>query len=210
MGRTVVSENVASSVVEARLRKASTFSGSLNHMAIESNGKIPEGLQALPAPRMSQPQAMKTERYVYGVEEMNGFDAWALFGSLRSRRCSEGEGASDEGSAAGECAVLVPVSHSHGRARGACRARRAVAEAGCRPGPVALHVQLLGQAAALRQGARISPDRVDPRAGHAPAVPLPARLRRAERGDHRTESAQGGGGLAAASRAGVGERRLGQ
>src|SRR6516165_231363 len=77
--RRAVSENVGSSVAEARLRKASTFPGSLNHMAIESNGKIPEGLQALPAPRMSQPQAMKTERYVYGVEEMNGFDAWTLF-----------------------------------------------------------------------------------------------------------------------------------
>ena len=38
-------------------------------MAIESNGKVPEGHQALPAARMSQPQAMKTERYVYGVEE---------------------------------------------------------------------------------------------------------------------------------------------
>src|SRR3954447_11146987 len=48
-------------------------------MAIESNGKVPESPQELPAPRMSQPQAMKTERYVYGVEEVNGFDAWALF-----------------------------------------------------------------------------------------------------------------------------------
>jgi ankyrin repeat protein len=48
-------------------------------MAIESNGKSLEGLRALTAPRMSQPQAMKTERYVYGVEAVNGFDAWALF-----------------------------------------------------------------------------------------------------------------------------------
>src|SRR3954453_21369226 len=48
-------------------------------MAIESNGESPEGPQALPAPRMSQPRAMKAERYVYGVEEVNGFDAWALF-----------------------------------------------------------------------------------------------------------------------------------
>ena len=31
-------------------------------MAIESNGKTPEGPQALPAPRMTQPQAMKTRR----------------------------------------------------------------------------------------------------------------------------------------------------
>src|SRR3954469_11500589 len=55
-------------------------------MATESNGKIPEGPQALPFPRMSQPQAMKAERYVYGVEEVNGFDAWALF-----EACAQGD-----------------------------------------------------------------------------------------------------------------------
>jgi ankyrin repeat protein len=55
-------------------------------MAIETKGRIPEGLQALPAPRMSQPQAMKTARYVYGVAEMNGFDAWALF-----EACAQGD-----------------------------------------------------------------------------------------------------------------------
>src|SRR5947209_13149571 len=31
------------------------------------------------APRMAQPEAMKSNTYVYGVEEMNGHDAWALF-----------------------------------------------------------------------------------------------------------------------------------
>src|SRR5262245_18457007 len=48
-------------------------------MAIESNGKAPDDLQARGTPRMTQPQAMKTERYVYGVEILNGYDAWALF-----------------------------------------------------------------------------------------------------------------------------------
>src|SRR5688572_31350308 len=31
------------------------------------------------APRMTQPQEMKTRTYVYGVEKLNGYDAWALF-----------------------------------------------------------------------------------------------------------------------------------
>ncbi len=35
--------------------------------------------RALSAPRMTQPEAMKTKSYVYGVETLNGFDAWALF-----------------------------------------------------------------------------------------------------------------------------------
>jgi len=30
-------------------------------------------------PRMTQPEEMKTRDYVYGVERLNGFDAWALF-----------------------------------------------------------------------------------------------------------------------------------
>ena len=31
------------------------------------------------APRMTQPQEMKTQTYVYGVEALNGYDAWELF-----------------------------------------------------------------------------------------------------------------------------------
>jgi ankyrin repeat protein len=31
------------------------------------------------APRLTQPEAMKTKAYVYGVEKLNGYDAWALF-----------------------------------------------------------------------------------------------------------------------------------
>ena len=30
-------------------------------------------------PRMTQPEEMKTKAYVYGVEKLNGYDAWALF-----------------------------------------------------------------------------------------------------------------------------------
>jgi ankyrin repeat protein len=31
------------------------------------------------APRVTQPEEMKTTAYVYGVEKLNGYDAWALF-----------------------------------------------------------------------------------------------------------------------------------
>ena len=31
------------------------------------------------APRMTQPQEMKTKSYVYGVEKLNGYDTWAMF-----------------------------------------------------------------------------------------------------------------------------------
>src|SRR6266700_3130087 len=30
-------------------------------------------------PRLTQPEEMKTRAYVYGVEKLNGYDAWALF-----------------------------------------------------------------------------------------------------------------------------------
>ena len=33
-------------------------------------------------PRLTQPEEMKTRAYVYGVEKLNGYDAWALFGEL--------------------------------------------------------------------------------------------------------------------------------
>src|SRR5713101_7449973 len=35
--------------------------------------------RALSAQRMTRPEAMKTKTYVYGVEKLNGYDAWALF-----------------------------------------------------------------------------------------------------------------------------------
>ena len=38
------------------------------------------------APRMSQPEAMKTNAYVGGVEKLNGHDAWALF-----KACAAGD-----------------------------------------------------------------------------------------------------------------------
>ena len=31
------------------------------------------------APRITQPAAMKTKAYVYGVDKLNGSDAWAMF-----------------------------------------------------------------------------------------------------------------------------------
>jgi ankyrin repeat protein len=37
-------------------------------------------------PRMTQPEEMKTRTYVYGVEKLNGYDAWALF-----EACAQGD-----------------------------------------------------------------------------------------------------------------------
>jgi ankyrin repeat protein len=45
-------------------------------MTTQTSARI---LQAPSAPRLTQPDAMKTKTYVYGVEELNGHDAWALF-----------------------------------------------------------------------------------------------------------------------------------
>jgi hypothetical protein len=36
--------------------------------------------------RLTQPQAMKTENYVCGVDKLNGYDAWALF-----QACADGD-----------------------------------------------------------------------------------------------------------------------
>src|SRR6516162_9267646 len=38
------------------------------------------------APRMTQPEEMKSTAYVYGVEKLNGYDAWALF-----KACAAGD-----------------------------------------------------------------------------------------------------------------------
>ena len=32
--------------------------------------------------RMTQPEEMKTTAYVYGVEKLNGYDAWTLFSAF--------------------------------------------------------------------------------------------------------------------------------
>jgi hypothetical protein len=39
-----------------------------------------------PDQRMSQPEAMKTNAYVAGVEKLNGHDAWAMF-----KACAAGD-----------------------------------------------------------------------------------------------------------------------
>src|SRR5258706_5103847 len=50
--------------------------------------------------------------------------------SLRFRRRADGEGSLGEGPATGQCAVLVPVSHPHGRVRGECPDRQAAVGSG--------------------------------------------------------------------------------
>jgi ankyrin repeat protein len=42
-------------------------------------GQTSQRKRRLAAPSLTQPEAMKTKAYVYGVEKLNGYDAWALF-----------------------------------------------------------------------------------------------------------------------------------
>ena len=87
--------------------------------------------------RMTQPPEMRTKDYIYGVEKVDGNDAWALFEACDAGDIASGQGAAQEGSATGQRAILVPVSDSHGRARGASADRQAAARRRCRPGPIA-------------------------------------------------------------------------
>lgn len=47
-------------------------------MTTQTSKRKPRALRR-PAPRMTQPEEMKTKTYVYGVEKVNGYDAWAMF-----------------------------------------------------------------------------------------------------------------------------------
>src|SRR5262245_35537150 len=47
-------------------------------MTTQTSGQERQTIPRL-APRMTQPEAMKTKTYVCGVEKLNGYDAWALF-----------------------------------------------------------------------------------------------------------------------------------
>src|SRR5688572_8819801 len=54
-----------------------------------THGQTPQASKRMPrrpAPRMTQPDEMKTKTYVYGVETLNGDDAWALF-----KACAAGD-----------------------------------------------------------------------------------------------------------------------
>src|SRR5229473_745023 len=51
------------------------------HTSIRSSGAQPRF-----ALRITQPEEMKTKAYVYGVEKLNGYDAWALF-----KACAAGD-----------------------------------------------------------------------------------------------------------------------
>lgn len=44
-----------------------------------NSDKMTQRISGPPAWRLTQPEEMRTESYVYGVEKLNGHDAWALF-----------------------------------------------------------------------------------------------------------------------------------
>ena len=45
----------------------------------EKTTRIRRAKTSAPSILLTQPQALKTRAYVYGVEKVNGYDAWALF-----------------------------------------------------------------------------------------------------------------------------------
>ena len=100
-------------------------------------------LRALSAPRMTQPDAMKTKAYVYGVETLNGYDAWALFEACAVGELREAKAllAKDPRLVNAQFWYQFPI---HMAVRGACRDCRAFAGSGRRPGPIALYLQFVG------------------------------------------------------------------
>ncbi len=63
------------------------------------------------APPMTQPAAMKTKHYVYGVEPVNGHDAWALFVACAAGDLSQGRSliAKDERLVNAQCWYQFPI-----------------------------------------------------------------------------------------------------
>src|SRR6266853_3566929 len=47
-------------------------------MTTPTSSQTPSALRRS-EPRITQPEGMKTKAYVYGVEKLDGYDAWALF-----------------------------------------------------------------------------------------------------------------------------------
>ena len=72
---------------------------------------------------MTQPTEMKTQTYVYGVDVPDGDDAWAMFEASTAGDISQVKVAAEERPPIGQRSVLVPVSNSQGRERGAYQDR---------------------------------------------------------------------------------------
>jgi hypothetical protein len=135
--------------------------------------------------KLIQPEDMKTRSYVYGVEKLNGYDAWALF-----KACGLGDMGKDapgERPAAGQRATLVSAPHPQRRERGPHGDGQVAAGTWRGPRPIALYLRFVGQVAGLRPGARASPDRIAAPARDAKAVQLFTGLRCAPASHHREE-----------------------
>ena len=105
--------------------------------------------------RFAQPESMKTGRYQYGVETVDGNDAWALF-------CASGAGdAAQVGALLERDPRLVNAQHwyqfpIHMAVReGRAEVVELLLRAGGRSRTVAIHLQLVGQAAGCRGRPRL-------------------------------------------------------
>ena len=110
-------------------------------------------------PRLTQPEEMKTRAYVYGVEKLNGYDAWALFQAcalhdlpkVKSLLAKDGRLVN----AQNWYQFLIPKAVTAGHTE----IVKLLLERGADPGQ-SRYLRLVGQAAAQRQRARASPNRI--------------------------------------------------
>lgn len=109
-------------------------------------------------PSMTQPESMKTTKYAYGVDVVNGYDAWAMF-----KACAAGDSQKVESLIAKDKKIVnaqfwyqfpIHMAVRKGNAELVKRLLDQGADPG-RSGPIPLHVLRLGQTLARRAAARL-------------------------------------------------------
>ncbi len=129
---------------------------------------------------MTQPESMKTRDYVYGVQKVNGNDAWALFTACAAGDMAKVKAllAKDQHLVNAQLWYQFPI-HLAVR-EGHAEIVKLLLERGSRSRSVKIHLQLLGQVASCRQRAGFSQGRRAAPTGVEKEVQLHARLYRPE------------------------------
>ena len=104
--------------------------------------------------RMTQPQSMRTRSYIYGVEKLNGYDAWALFVASATNDLPKAQSLLEKDRRLVNAQHWYQFSYSHGGPSWARSNGQAVIGPRCRPGAITIHVQLLGQIVVCRTASR--------------------------------------------------------